>query len=78
MLQNLAYGEKIVKYQNGFHIAVESVKRTQSVLNITRKYYREFLKGRSIENVIEDDLDDVECNEDPDVGGECMENHIIL
>ena len=49
MLQNLAYGEKIVKYTNGFHVAIESVKRTKSITHIIRQYYRDFLKGRSEE-----------------------------
>ena len=42
LLQNLAYGEKIVRI-NGFHVAIESVKRTTSIQNIIRKYYWRFL-----------------------------------
>ena len=44
LLQNLAYGEKIVRI-NGFHVAIESVKRTTSIQNIIRKYYWQFLDG---------------------------------
>ena len=44
LLQNLAYGEKIVRV-NGFHVAIESVKRTTSIQNIIRKYYWQFLDG---------------------------------
>ena len=56
MLQSLAYGEKIIKYTNGFHVAIESVKRTQSVVHIIRRYYRDFLSGRA-----EDDADKESC-----------------
>ena len=46
-LQSLAYGEKIIKYKNGFHLAIESVKRTKSVVQIVQSYYRDFLCGRA-------------------------------
>lgn len=48
LLQNLAFGEKIVKVSNGFHVAIESVKRTQSIQNIIRYYYRQFMGKRQI------------------------------
>ena len=50
LLQNLAFGEKVVQFNNGFHVAIESVKRTQSVQNIVRYYYRRFLVKGSDEN----------------------------
>jgi len=46
LLQNLAFGEKIVKFSNGFHVAIESVKRTESIQNIIRYYYRQFIGKR--------------------------------
>ena len=50
LLQNIAFGEKVVQFNNGFHVAIESVKRTQSVQNIVRYYYRRFLVKGSDEN----------------------------
>ena len=44
-LQNLAFGEKTVKISNGFHVAIESIKRTRSVTDIIRKYYSDFMDG---------------------------------
>ena len=42
-LQNLAFGEKIIKYTDGFHVAIESIKRTKSVTYIIKEYYRNFM-----------------------------------
>jgi hypothetical protein len=50
LLQNLAFGEKIVKFHNGFHCAIESVKRTESILQIVKLYYRHFLERREDPN----------------------------
>lgn len=62
-LQNLAYGEKVVTMSNGYHIAIESVKRTDSITNIIRNYYRDFLVAR---------LDGEEENRDNSNEGENM------
>ena len=45
-LQTLAYGEKVVTISNGCHVAIEPVKRTESITNIMRNYYRDFLKDQ--------------------------------
>ena len=47
-----------MKYNNGFHVTIESVKQTQSVTQIFKKYYRDFLKGQSIEGLEEEDMND--------------------
>ena len=52
-LQNLAFGEKIIKYSDGFHIAIESIKRTKSLASIIKTYYRDFLDV-NIENATND------------------------
>ena len=31
LLQSLSYGHKVLKYSNGVHVAIESVKRKQKV-----------------------------------------------
>ena len=41
-LQNLAFGEKPVRIKNGLYVAIESVKRTQSISAILREYYNDF------------------------------------
>ena len=46
LLQNLSFGQKIVTYSNGLHVAIESVKRKDHVRNIVRKYYTTFLESR--------------------------------
>ena len=44
-LQNLSFGQKIVKYSNGRFVAIESVKRTDSIKNIVNDYYTKFLSA---------------------------------
>lgn len=58
-LQNLAFGEKIIKIKNGFHIAIESVKRTQSMKHIIHSYYQDFLNERTEE--CSDNEENLEC-----------------
>ena len=43
LIQNLSFGHKIVQYHNGLHVAIESVKRTDTLKNISKKYYAQFL-----------------------------------
>ena len=58
LIQNLAFGQKVVKYSNGLHIAIESVKHTDLVSNIVRRYYSNFVASRM--NVCNtDDLQDL-------------------
>ena len=38
IIQNLSFGHKIVQYHNGLHVAIESVKRTDSLKNIVNRY----------------------------------------
>ena len=56
LIQNLSFGHKIVKYHNNLHVAIESVKRTDSLKNIVNRYYAEFLDVvNDIENIAEDE-----------------------
>ena len=41
-LQNFAFLEKVATMCNGFRVAIESVKRTESITNIIRNYYQDF------------------------------------
>ena len=46
---------KIVKYHNNLHVAIESIKRTDSLKNIVNRYYAEFLDVvNDIENIAEE------------------------
>ena len=81
LLQNLSFGQKIVSYCNGAHVPIEAVKRTDSMKNIIKKYYRAFLRGREDEDENED-LDDISIENvqttmqscfDSDVGDESSE-----
>jgi hypothetical protein len=38
LLQNVAYGFKVIKYSNGHFVTIESVKRKQCIRNIVRQY----------------------------------------
>ncbi len=38
LLESLSFGQKVVKISNGFHFAIESMKRTDSFAAIIRKY----------------------------------------
>ena len=38
LLQSLSYGHKVLKYSNGVHVAIESVKRKQKVREIVKLY----------------------------------------
>ena len=64
LLQNLAFGEKIIKMKNGFHLAVESVKITETIVNIIRSYYRDFLKGQGVDKEPDNESDDEEIDEE--------------
>ena len=53
-LQNLSFGQKIVKYSNGRFVAIESVKRTDSIKNIVNDYYTKFLSASEEDSAYED------------------------
>ena len=53
-LQNLSFGQKIVKYSNGRFVAIESVKRTDSIQNIVNDYYTKFLSASEEDSAYED------------------------
>ncbi len=53
-LQNLSFGQKVVKYSNGRFVAIESVKRTDSIKNIVNDYYTKFLSASEEDNVDKD------------------------
>ena len=79
-LQNLAFGEKTVKISNGFHVAIEYIKRKNSIIKITRDYYRNFLDGCVDEDVDNDnsernavsDVDEYSDDDNDDIEGECL------
>ena len=49
LIQSLSFGQKLVRYSNGLYIPIESVKRTDSVRNVVRKYYHHFLEDRDFD-----------------------------
>ncbi len=53
-LQNLSFGQKVVTYSNGRFVAIESVKRTDSIKNIVNDYYTKFLSASEEESEDED------------------------
>ncbi len=67
LTQDLAYGHKTFVFQNGWHIAIASVKRTTTLKKIIQLYYNEFVLPDypKDENFV---LLDKDCNEN-DVGG---------
>lgn len=73
-LQNLAFGEKVVTMSNGYHVAIESVKRTQSITKIIRDYYRHFLK-ELVEDQAEIDSDSEEVDDDLSTNNEDNEDN---
>ena len=79
-LQNLAFGEKPVRIKNGLYVAIESVKRTQSISNIVREYYNDFGEeiGEEVDEGIVTDYGKFEetgyYSDEDDDGGE----HIIF
>jgi len=54
-LQNLSFGQKIVRYFNGRYVPIESVKRTNACLQIIRGYYQSFLEEAEADMDILDD-----------------------
>ena len=64
LIQNLSYRQKVVQFSNGQHVAIESVKRTDLIRNIVKKYY-EFMESRGEEENATDDVDDVDDDEIP-------------
>ena len=43
LLESLSFGQKVVKFSNGFHFAIESIKRTDSFAAIIRRYARKWM-----------------------------------
>ena len=80
LIQNLSFGHKVITYHNGLHVAIESVKRTDSLKNIVNKYYSEFLgivqnveevegRGENLDDdatSIDTDTSDFDAEEDQD------------
>ena len=57
LIQSLSFGHKVISYSNGLHVAIEGVKRTDTVRNVVKKYYSAFLNSRRIDkdgNMIDD------------------------
>jgi len=61
----MSFGQKVVQYFNHRFVAIESVKRTESILRITQSYYRRFITaaeaemdilGDYVEEVADEDL----------------------
>ena len=84
LIQNLSFGHKVVQYHNGLHVAIESVKRTDTLKNISKRYYAQFLdkvvedaedlnqKDEAGDDEYESDISDYEQEEEDDDGNnEC-------
>ena len=72
-LQSMSFGQKVVRYFNHRFVAIESVKRTESILRITQSYYRRFITAAEAEmNILgdsEEDADDLSSGFDDDIPG---------
>jgi hypothetical protein len=62
-LQNMSFGQKVVRYFNNRFVAIESVKRTDTVLRIVQDYYAQFLEAADVNMDILDDSTDEDSNE---------------
>ena len=63
-LQNLSFGQKVVKYSNGRFVAIESVKRTDSIKNIVKSYYTKFLSASDEGSTDREDKGELQLNID--------------
>lgn len=57
LIQSLSFGHKVITYSNGLHVAIEGVKRSDTIKNVVTKYYADFLNSRRIDkdgNMIDD------------------------
>jgi len=59
-LQNLSFGQKVVRYFNHLYVPIESVKRTNAISKIIESYYRTFLEAAEADMQILDDSDEDE------------------
>ena len=66
-LQNLSFGQKIVRYFNGRFVPIESVKRTNACLQIIRGYYQSFLEEAEADMDILDNSDHGNDDEVPEL-----------
>ena len=88
LLQNLAFGEKIVKYTDGFRVSIEKVQRMQSISSIIRLYYSSCLDadgqddGRDESNIAgeedEDSISDESTNNEASNDGESREGKFYI
>ena len=59
----MSFGQKVVRYFNNRFVAIESVKRTDTVLRIVQDYYAQFLEAADVNMDILDDSTDEDSNE---------------
>ena len=78
LLESLSFGQKVVKFSNGFHFAIESIKRTDSYAAIIRRYARKWMAENSADDGEEDkelcckiNREGKRCSREEDHDGSC-------
>ena len=67
LLESLSFGQKVVRFSNGFHFTIKSIKRTDSFANIIRMYAQRWMT----ESINEQNHDETNCSRVNDIGTRC-------
>ena len=70
LLESLSFGQKVVKFSNGFHFAIESIKRKESYAATIRKYAEKWMAEAVSDVDVDVDVDGI-CRNTNDNGVRC-------